>query len=442
MKINAIELINVLIVMWFIFVMKRQRDVTTLLLILFAYGSLHFAFAAIFLASNDSYNLLNAIHYEGSGVLARLSTMTLLVIVFVLLGQNARRELKNEKKILWHFSLVMAVVLIGYFLSFRLGDGLQFKNVVSIQVMLALLFMGFVGLRDAVALNSKSYYAWIVIGLIIFGFTNIIAIYEVFSHRSWAGTLESSGAMVYRASSILFNPNLYAFWACLVYLGCAYGMHTYTENRKLMLWGMVLASIAIYFSGSRSAGYLLLVVLIIPTLLMKERVRWVPLMVLPLTMLTVYVGAAWLAPALTSRSEGWHEIALLGERFAAAPIYLIKYILRLTGVPIEIVLSIEGRFVGEGRDSGWLVLYQDVGWLGLFSVILASCMLVVWGVRAYIAHPSPSSVYALAILFYCLLTGFVMRFQIFPVWLFISIVLIPCLVFWRQLSLPVLHIRG
>ena len=111
------------------------------------------------------------------------------------------------------------------------------------------------------------------------------------------------------------------------------------------------------------------------------------------------------------------------------------------GIPVQVVESIEGRFVSGGADSGWLVLYQDVGWFGLGAVILAVCMLVAWGVRICISHPSPSSVYALAVLCYCLVIGFVMRFQIFPIWLFISLVLIVCLALWRQFEISALRIR-
>ena len=225
-----------------------------------------------------------------------------------------------------------------------------------------------------------------------------------------------------------------------------------------MLWSMVLASIAIYFSGSRSSGYLLLGILFIPTLLIKKQFHWLPLIILPLTMLTIYAGAAWLVPPFVSSSVGWLKVALLGERFAETPVQLVNYALMKSdflrsftngitggitgGITVQIVESIEGRFVGEGRDAGWLILYQDVGWFGLGAVILAVCMLVARGVRICISHPSPSSVYALAVLCYCLVIGFVMRFQIFPIWLFISLVLIVCLALWRQFEISALRIRS
>lgn len=336
----------------------------------------------------------------------------------------------------------MVAVLFGYFLNYRPADWMQLKNVISFELMLVLLIFGFLSVRGTYISDEPKIYSQALVGLGILAFTDFIAIYEVFCNQSWAGTLESSGAMVYRASATLFNPNLLAFWASLVYLGCAYCEYVYKEHQKMLLWGMILASIAIYMSGSRSASYLLFLVLFIPVILMRNRLNLLALVVFPLTILTIYSGARWFVSPCTSSSEGWYEVVLLGERFLAAPIYLINYILKLLGVsmigiPVEVVVAIEGRFVGEGRDSGWLVLYQDVGLIGFSAVILACCMLVVWGVRAYISDRSPSSVYALSTLFYCVLTGLVMRFQIFPVWLFIGIVFIPCFVFWRRAAFVV-----
>ncbi|MDO9280860.1 MAG: hypothetical protein Q7T88_00600 [Methylotenera sp.] len=445
------EIVNVFIVIFLLLIVARRRDATTLLLVLFTYGALHFSFAAISLTSKESAHILILQHIEGGGMFAELSALLLLGVVFFLLGRLAYNAflLSNriEKKIILQIIFVMGTVLFGYILNYRPADWMQLKNVISFELMLVLLMFGYLSVTGAHVSDEPKIYSWALVGLAILAFTDLIAIYEVFCHQSWAGTLESSGAMVYRASATLFNPNLLAFWASLVYLGCAYCEYVYKEHQKMLLWGMILASIAIYMSGSRSASYLLFLVLFIPITLMRNRLNLLALIVFPLTMLTIYSGARWFVTPFTSSSAGWHEIVLLGERFRAAPLYLINYILKLLGypevgfsvigVPAEVVVSIEGRFLGGGTDSGWLVLYQDVGLIGFTAVILACCMLVVWGVRAYIADRSPSSVYALSTLFYCLLTGLVMRFQIFPVWLFIGIVFIPCFVFWQRAAFVV-----
>ena len=440
MKIHAVEIVNLLIVVGLLAIMKQRRDVATLLIILFFYGMLHFAFAALALTSSESANLLVVMHQEGGGTLAKISTLVLLgSIFFVLFGHAHNGYLtikRNEKKIIIGTLFGMAALLCGYFFNIRQSDGLQLKNVASIESMFAFLLVGFIGLVGSNPLNTESIYKWFLGGLFILFVADGIAFYEIFWHHSWAGTLESSGAMVYRASSILFNPNLFAFWASFVYLGCAYGMHAYNGNQKIMLMGMILASIAIYLSGARSAGYLLLGVLFISVLLLRKRINWWSLIIFPLTMLTIYFGIKWFVMPVFQNDKGWHEIVLLGDRFAASPLYLINYALfkfgYLANVPVEISLSIEGRFVGDGRDSGWLVLYQDVGLVGTIAMLWMCTMSFWWAVRSYIATHSMSSVYALMILCYCVMTGLVMRMQIFPVWLFISVFLAPCLVLWSR----------
>jgi len=450
MKVSSIEIANVVIVVFLFFILTRKRDAVTLLLIVYVYSTLHFSFAVFALASTESSRYLVTLHNEGGGMLAKLSVLSLLGVVFFLLSRHAYNAFllrrRGEQKVAFQIILVMVAVFCGYILNYRHGDWLQLKNVISFEAMLAFLLIGFFGVIREHTTNAVKIYSWGLGGLLILGIADFIAIYEVFYLQSWAGTLESSGAMVYRASSILFNPNLLSFWASLVYIGCAYGVHACKEHRKVMLWGMVLASIAIYMSGSRSAGYLLLGVLFISMLLIKGQFRWLVLVILPLTMLAIYGVARWFVAPFVSSNEGWYQVVLLGERFVAAPLHLINYVLMLVGAPVsvpaEVVLSIEGRFVSDGRDSGWMVLYQDVGWFGLVAVVFSCCMLVVQGVKAYITYPNPSAVYALAILFYCLLTGIVMRFQIFPVWSFVSLVLVVCLVFWCKLMPPNLHTRS
>lgn len=442
MKVNLIEIVNILVVIFLLFVLSRRRDNITLLLVLFTYGTLHFAFSAIALTESESVNLLARLHNEGGGILAKLSATVLLGFVFVLLSRHAyygfMRSEKGEKKIIFYILLVMGSILLGYFLNIRNDDWLQFKNVISIEAMLAFLLVGYLGASRVDTLDAEVLHLWILGGLVILGITDSIGIYEVFYHKSWAGTLESSGEMVYRASSILFNPNLLSFWAALTYIGCAYGIHKLKDHQKIMFWGMVLASVAIYLSGSRSTGFLLLGVLFIPAILLNKSLSWLSFVVFPMTLMTIFTVAKCITAQFNSSTEGWREIVLLGDRFEAAPVYLINYFLRfidfpiLVGIPNEVSQSIEGRFIGESRDSGWLVLYQDVGLFGLVAVIFSCCALIVWGWQAYVAQKNPATAYALATLSYCLLSGLVMRFQIFPNWLFIGIVFVPCFIYWQR----------
>ena len=89
MEVNIIEIINVFIVILLLLIVALRRDTTTLLLVLFTYGALHFSFAAITLTSKDSGNILILQHIDGGGILAKLTALLFLGVVFLLLGRQA-----------------------------------------------------------------------------------------------------------------------------------------------------------------------------------------------------------------------------------------------------------------------------------------------------------------------------------------------------------------
>ncbi len=344
--------------------------------------------------------------------------------------------------------VTMLLVFSSYLLNLKAGSLLQLKNVVSIEAMLLLLLIGAFAEKSVPSYRQTNLYHWGVSGLIILFVMVCIAFIEVFFKLSWAGTPESSGAMVYRASATLFNPNLLGFWVSLVYLACVYALHEFKQNRKMILTGMVLVSFLMYFSGSRSTLALLLTVLLFSAMMAKGAFRWISLLIMPTTMVSIYCIVSWLIIPFVSNTGGWSKIVFLGERFAKSPIYVINYFSNLTGisnapvsVPIEISKSIEGRFSCIGGDGGWAVLYFDIGWIGLAAILSLSLMAFWRGVVCYQATRSALSIFALSALCYCLLTGLVMRFQIFPIWIFTAVIMTPCVLFWAGLNPDQCHPR-
>jgi hypothetical protein len=343
-----------------------------------------------------------------------------------------KRNQKESTSVIFYFFIAMVTLFFGYAINIHSQDSLQLKNIISLEAFLLLLLLGYLcSIGHCATFLMKSNFL-IYVGLLILLAMDGVAIYEVISHRSWAFTIQTSGEMVYRASATLFNPNLFAFWSSLVYMGCAYAAHDYPDYRKFTFFGMVLAAIAIYFSGSRSAGYLLLLMLLLAWhLIGRRRRRWQPLIIYPLTMAMVYVMAKLLMPSILPKDGGWSEILLLGERFALASGYMINYSLTLfTGVevshlPSEIKESIDGRFNGGLPDAGWFVLFEDAGWLGVISMLFIFVKL--FPPKFWLKNRSPAGVYGLAIFCFCFASGFTMRFQIFPVWVFIGVVLVQSL---------------
>ncbi|WP_323000937.1 hypothetical protein [Denitromonas sp.] len=430
MNLNPFELVNVFISIGLLSILRHRRDSLSLMMALFVCGTFHYSFAVFALLSSDSSRLLTTMHNEGSGLLASFSTLAVLIVAFGILGQRAYEAYSmgigdkgKSRRVALFIIFVMVALLVGYLLNYRAGDRSQLINVMSVMAMLLLVMLAYLSLSGNLTLN----FSWLGISLFVLGVIVAIAAYEVWSYQSWSWFQNSSGEVVYRASSVLFNPNLFGFWASFVYIASAYGMHAHWDRRRSLLLGMMLASCAVYLSGSRSSAALLLGVLVLSAALTRGRRQWAPLVVLPATILIVYTVSA-----LFDSNPHWRAITVLGERFAEAPLHLANYVLRFfdqgVDVPPEVEISIEGRFIGEGMDAGWLVLYQDTGWVGQMAVFLVAALILARAMYLCWARPGPASAYSLGLLLYCLLTGLVMRFQVFPVWLFTGLAFVIFLV--------------
>lgn len=437
MEVNFIEILNVALSLLLLMV-AIHRNSSWLIVAMLSYGSLYFLYSAIPLITGASVTELSLLRVHGSGILVKLTTIIFLLAMFVALAIRAGRFFNIDTRALLHFVVVMAIMFAGYLNDIRPGDKLQLQNMIGAEGMFALMCLGYIGLRgEGNHWNIRRVHLHVINCALLLAAG--IAVYEVFSHRAWAATLQSSGSIVWRASSILFNPNLYAFWSSLIYIGFAYGMHEYANYRKLMLLGMSLTSIGMYFSGARSAIFLLLGVLFLCAIgitRQRSQLRWVPLLIIPVVFLFIYFFATGILAASVGGSPGWQSIALLGERFAATPINVFRYLTgssQLAGVVApEISVSIEGRFIGENRDSGLLSLHNDAGLIGVAAMLWLWGTLFIWSVTRYRRKPDAASVYSFGILLYCFLVGLTLRFQVFPVWLFIGGCLAPCIVLWRS----------
>jgi hypothetical protein len=446
------DVTNVILVTILFFIICHQKNPGSLLWVLFIYGALHFSYSVVPLFSENYEEVLILYHAQGGSSTVKIIALVLLFIVYVILGKYSCEQILSRNKEDTVISLALLsgifIILLGYILNARPDDIGQFKNFISIEAMLILLLVGYLSLKKEKFLADVDITSWLVTGLILLVVIDSVAFYEVFSHRSWANTYIDYGGKVYRASSTLFNPNLLGLFMVLVYLGCAYGMYAYKNHFKKMLIGMVLSSLAIYMSGSRSAGLVLLTALMFPAFFVKGKHRFFPLLVFPLTMVLFYAVISFIIFPFTDNIENWKGLMLLGERFAETPFYIINYILESTGaseflfnvfgvsvtvdVPMQVELSIEGRFNGQGKDAGWLLMYDDIGWQGMIGVVGLFLAALYLSLYSYLITRDVIAVYAISILSVCFMSGWVLRFQLFPVWLFIAVVLTPCLAYWSR----------
>ncbi len=432
MNIGGFELVNVLIAVGLISAVWREGKLS-IILVLFLYGTLHFAHSTLALFSQDSAQLLIDMHTNGAGILALSSGILVLMTSYALLAVQAYRtasiKICYKHGFFWVLVVATFCLLVGYYLNYRVGDRGQALNVASVAAIFMLLLL--IQLNDsALDISIEKH------GLLLFGILLLVvgvAVYEVAANKAWSVFWNSEGVMVYRAGSFLFNPNLLAYWASLIYIAAVYAWHARQDKNRLWCLAMVLLAATIYMSGSRSGLALLFAALIFSAIIVRSKISIYAPIILTITVSALYGAALGL-----SSTQPWGTFAVLGERYQMAFFHLYGYLASFVGstvqvppdfvgstvqVPPEVEISIEGRFVGDTLDAGWLVLHQDAGWLGVFALFMVIAFLMMRLSRLGEPGSGHARAYVLAALFYCVASGLVMRFQIFPVWLFFGVVM-------------------
>lgn len=451
MHINLAELLNVVLALSILAVVRGKKT-EWLLGALFTYGSLYFVYSAIPLVTGAPLYEIDAVHATGvgSGALAKISTTLFLFAMFVALGIRAKRSAASSTKVVLYFGAAMVMVLAGYLINFRADDRLQLQNVMSVEGLLILTLLGYMGCRsDITGFNISRTHLFVINCTLLLAAS--VAFYEVFSQRAWAGTVTQTGLQIIRAnraSSIFFNPNLYAYWSSLALLGYAWGIYKYSQYRYTLLTGMCLASVGLYFSGGRSASILLLGILFLAAVFAvreSKALRWLPFTIPLIIFSSIYAVSRFAFEFSFGSREGWGSVAVLGERLAATPINLLQYLLSKTSLITsvqwlvdvgpatpQIIESIEGRLMVNRSDSGFLTLFMDTGLLGLVAVFCLWGVLFAQGINRYLKNSDANGVYSLALLLHCVLVSFTMRLQVFPVWLLIGVSLAFCMHLWRS----------
>lgn len=403
-----------------------RADIEEIYFLLFAYCSMHFAYAAIPMLLGDSMESIRNLHFAGGGILSKASA--LIVIIFALIAIYIK-AISFSRIIGFFLATAFIFLILGYLLNFRAGDWLQFKNILaSLLFFIAMALMSLLQVELKKPIKPVFILSLIILVTLMF----VVGFFEVYTLRAWAIFTNSYGVIVRRSSSLLFNPNLYGIWCAFLAILFSY-LFMSRGGSQQFFFGMAMAFAGIYLSGSRSASSLLCFILIAIAISAKKTmpwIRWAPVSL----MLGIFLGMTLASSLLRSHFQlggGWSAIAVIGERYLTYPVELASYFLNGRSTTPEMIISIEGRFTGKVIDSGWLVFYHDFGWLGIVVVSAAWSMLAWVGIQTYLRQRSLSSIYALAVLVFVTGCGTVLRFQVFPTGIFMAIALAPCLAYWR-----------
>lgn len=444
MRIYEYEVLSLLMAITLAFFVSQKKNSITVLWALFIYGATHFIFGLGPFISSDSISS-DSLHLIGGGLIANISVCLFLGYCFNFLFVKKVKLILN-KKIYSTIFLIMSGPIVGYVLNYREGDWAQFKNLISMEALTLFLIAGVRALISNPKMrDAGKIYIFTLIFLIA---TSFVSIYEVASAKSWASTVQSSGVTVFRASATAFNPNVLGFCASIVFWGASYGWSKYPHLRwKKILPLLFFSGVIIYLSGSRSAWLTLLISLFIPIFLLRSYASCISIIILLgilslghlLPLGIVLIENNTLVPY-------FQRVSLLAIRFVEGIPNFFSYVMvkaqilyyAMNGVifsahklPPEIMVSLDGRFTIDG-DSGWGTIYRDMGLLGILSVVWGSFLLIKMGINSYIKRPGLEGAYSLAGLLICILTGFFMKFQIYPIWIFIAVTLTINLYYWNQ----------
>lgn len=280
--------------------------------------------------------------------------------------------------------------------------------------------------------------------LLLIGLAVGVGFYEIAFERAWASFYSSDEQVVMRASSLFFNPNLFGLFCILLSIFFAFHWHTTPEHARphpALAPGIFLAGLGMYLASSRSMGYLLLLFFISTCLLLPRgtRGRFIPvLLYMSALALAAVVSAVWWRMNNQGAAEHFWVLTL---RLFDSPLQIVAMCLRVLQIQLpfelaelavkpETVVAVEGRFMGEERDSGLFTAYDDSGW-GVAAMFFFWASALVVGLYAYAKQRSVTATYALATTGVCLAVGIFMRYQVYPVWIWLALMLAPCFAFWR-----------
>lgn len=294
----------------------------------------------------------------------------------------------------------------------------------------------------------------------------VVAVIEIWYGLSYARSLDHNIALVYRANSFLYNPNVFGLWISLyiIIIAFLYNIKFYTKNKLMAL--MFMAALSLVLTGSRGAFLtclIMLSILFIMHLLQKGKFssdNLLPIYFWGGSMILITVIA------LSLNYIGMHDNFTNSlnrniERVYNTPLEVSKYVVtKLTGhLGYEVVLpisdftrmSLDGRVSidadsigssGElaGKDNIYLAILESGGWIGLLTWLAMWTYTIQLGLISLIKKPSIFSSYSLALVIGCAFAGLTMRTtQMFPVWVFISIPLSLSLAWFASVQQEIGH---
>lgn len=465
---NAIP--NLIVILLLLYYLSIRKGVGAVIAALFVYLSLHGGYAIFAAATGDGINTLNALHYESSDLGAKLVGLffitSSLVLLFNRLNFNLQTIRENSKLALKICCLLISFLLVMVFGSINLVN-INSSSLLNIfkEIFYAVSMWIYAFLFALVLKQGGKYLIafrteWIIVLAVLSIIMVISGSYELITETVWAGTPNAAG-FSYRASGTLFNPNVLGFWSALMVLLTSFMFHIRWISRFASLGFMLLSVACLILSSSRSGFMLSIINVVAISLFMlgdKKAIRNSP------------IDKCW--PAISFVIAFFFCVALIEYVNPVQSLFtksLLANLYRLTQLPVDIFSiflvkiyfpltdvfpflpkfrdlllilnanlsdriseSIEGRTAFLYTSDNSFISIYVIGTIVALALWLSLWALLLWyGLARNYKFQGIYSSYALVGWIFCFASGLFLRSpQLFPIWIFMSMVLGACICWW------------
>lgn len=452
----------------------KYRNTSYVIFILFIYISLHYSYSVIAIFGSSEYlyirtNTQIGAKVIGLGFLFFLAGLIVITKRKILLSAIQLRPIRPTSRI--YFIVIIWIVIVGISWVFDISQGkypssLALQDVVSSFIMLNLACIIGVVMPDFYSELDNRLKKMLQIILIMAIVMVALSLYQIIAFKIFAGVTNKDGEYERRACALLLNPNVLGLWCALIAAVTAYAFHTKRCPKVTTSLMLALTALGIFLSGSRSGLLICLFMLGLVSFLQFKFRRWVEItfsfypffiFISSLTGMGMFIK---IFDSLSNLSYKWlHALSVLVDRFANMPEEIGTYtVFKLTGYIIlvsgwlhehtsyaifsrthtsaintsknlsetSIFINIDGRLNVDIPlpDNGYLAMYHDAGWPGLLAWLILWMVIVWMGVKSFRINPGINSVYALSAICTCLFAAiFIRLFQVYPLWIMVSIAL-------------------
>ncbi|MEI6300023.1 MAG: hypothetical protein WCR74_01140 [Betaproteobacteria bacterium] len=476
---NAIP--NIVLILLLLYYLSRRKGVDGVLVAMFVYLSLHGGYAIFAAATRDGINTLNDLHYKESDLGVKIVAASFLLFCSVLVVRRRINSGWGSFQINRQLFLNM-VASLSLFLIAMIWGGQNLPDADLKPLLTAYkeslhatwMWVGLLFFAVFLKPRGESWIAFRKEGVIFLAMVCVVMVgcgyFELVTGMVWSGTKYDWG-FSYRASSAMFNPNVLGFWCALMIALVAFMFHVKWISRLGTLCFMMFLVSILVLTSSRSGFALSIVNLFaISVLLFAGRKsnhmsainRSWPLV----CFLTIF--SLWFLFVLVFHPSEYSLVNTLAAnmwRFLQLPVDIFWIVMIKIGLPVLTELGfsftsditqwvqsaqisadtyLSGR-MGESIDGRTLLtLTSDNSFVSIYAIGGAAAIalwLWLWGILLWLAMvknrfaPGLYSSYALVVLIFCFTSGIFLRTpQLFPTWIFISMVLGVCMSWWLSLD--------